>query len=424
MNDCRNLIQMLLNRFLEKISALLANEFNGFPMKLETIELNLNNKNLLYVKIQSQRINILNFELWGEDSKGQFEKIDLNIGYRLIKSDVFAIVTLDEKRVNLFKKINIKITTQSKNLYLNDLVLIVFSKNNDHNVMLDQGIAKKDLCNKFRNLFLFGNDNFNKDSTCTEVYEALQNIFIRNIGSINSIAFSGIEDPIVRRRLNSILMPFELEINAHGIKRTFRYWNDEEKKSYLEFCNEVTGSLLQISKHVCLGFGFVLGYKRSNSLIKHDDDLDILVAFDLEQVPSISDALSAVRNQLEDDGFRVFGEFFSHLWVQEPKTQLTLDVFVGLREGDKLSFYPSERNSLRFKDVFPAQSVIFNDLEIRLPRRIENYLSKTYGSSWREEDSYFQHKWDRSQYKDIEGRRIKEPQQTKGEIRFLQRLNR
>ena len=67
---------MLLNRFLEKISALLANEFNGFPMKLETIELNLNNKNLLYVKIQSQRINILNFELWGEDSKGQFEKID------------------------------------------------------------------------------------------------------------------------------------------------------------------------------------------------------------------------------------------------------------------------------------------------------------------------------------------------------------
>lgn len=415
---------MLLNRFLEKTSALLVNEFNGFPLKLETIELNLNNKNILYVKIQSQRIDVLSFELWGEEREGQFKKIDLNIGFKLTKSNILAILTLDETRVEIYKKIRIKITTQSEQIYLNDLVLTVISKSDNHNVIFDQNIVKKDLCDKFRNLFLFGHENFHKDSACTEVYEALQNIFIRNIGSIKSIGFSGIEDPIVRRQLNSILMPFELEINAHGIKRTFRFWNEAEKKNYLEFCNKVVGSLLEISQYVCLGFGFVLGYKRSNSLIEHDDDIDILVAFDHEKVPGIVDALSAIKNQLKGNGFTVSGEFFSHLWVQEPKTQLTLDVFVGLIEGDKLSFYPSERNSLAFNDVFPAQSVIFNELEIRLPRKIENYLSKTYGSSWREEDSYFQHKWDRSQYKDIEGRRIREPQQTKGEIRYLQRLNR
>ena len=232
---------MLLNRFLEKTSALLVNEFNGFPLKLETIELNLNNKNILYVKIQSQRIDVLSFELWGEEREGQFKKIDLNIGFKLTKSNILAILTLDETRVEIYKKIRIKITTKSEQIYLNDLVLTVISKSDNHNVIFDQNIVKKDLCDKFRNLFLFGHENFHKDSACTEVYEALQNIFIRNIGSIKSIGFSGIEDPIVRRQLNSILMPFELEINAHGIKRTFRFWNEAEKKNYLEFCNKVVG---------------------------------------------------------------------------------------------------------------------------------------------------------------------------------------
>jgi hypothetical protein len=111
---------------------------------------------------------------------------------------------------------------------------------------------------------------------------------------------------------------FELQLNAHGLKRTFRFWTDSEKKAYLEGANVLMTSLEGLSAHVCLGFGAVLGWVRDQDLIAHDDDLDILIAFDRHRVADLGAALEVTRRALQARGHQVLGTFFSHLWVATP----------------------------------------------------------------------------------------------------------
>ena len=209
---------------------------------------------------------------------------------------------------------------------------------------------------------------------------------------------------------------FELQLNAHGLKRTFRFWAPSEKRAYLEGTRALMESLRPLSPHVCLGFGAVLGWVRDQDLIGHDDDLDILVAFDASQVPDLGTGLEQARRILEADGHSVVGTFFSHLWVRTSAGH-NADVFVGLIEKDgSLSFYPSARHSLRLPDLAPVGQATLYDVTVPVPADCEAYLARTYGTTWRRPDIGFAHPWDRSAYRDIAGERHTSPMWTRGEL--------
>ncbi len=209
---------------------------------------------------------------------------------------------------------------------------------------------------------------------------------------------------------------FELQLNAHGMKRTFKFWRPAEKIAYLDATRELIRVLSHLSAHVSMGFGAVLGYVRDQNLIAHDDDLDVLVAFEMPAVADLAQALALAGEAVRAAGFEVVGHFFSHLWVKMPGGH-RVDLFVGLIEpGEALSFYPSSRRGLRFFDVFPAVEGRLHGVALPMPADCEAYLRSTYGESWRQPDIGFAHPWDRDAYADIAGVRASPPLWTRGEM--------
>jgi hypothetical protein len=244
----------------------------------------------------------------------------------------------------------------------------------------------------------------NPDTSSSYLLDALTELVNANISGL----LRRIELNERSRRLSSILKPFlkkyELQYNAHGLKRTFSFWSPFEKIDYINSVVELMNFLEEIAPNsVSLGFGAVLGQIRDNDLVPHDDDLDVLVAFDSNEVSTISYGLEIIKDKLNNSSWSVQGRFFSHLWVGLPNGR-RVDVFVGLREkNDFLSFYPSSRHSLKWTDVFPAKSQSLCGISVLMPADQERYLAATYGLDWKTPKVNFSHPWDRKQYLDIAG---------------------
>ncbi|ACQ79462.1 LicD family protein [Beutenbergia cavernae DSM 12333] len=198
----------------------------------------------------------------------------------------------------------------------------------------------------------------------------------------------------------ALLYPRRIEWTVHGIKRSFRFWSGHERRDYLAFALEVIRDLGEISPAVSLGFGSVLGVVRDGGFIPHDDDLDIIIGFEQSDVPRIADGLDLIDMYLSALGYEVSGRHMAHCWVGRPG-QLHVDVFVGLFEGDDVSWYPGKRGSLTRDLMFPVSRARVLDLECPLPRNPLEYLDVLYGKSWRTPDPGHAHAWNQKPYADL-----------------------
>lgn len=260
-----------------------------------------------------------------------------------------------------------------------------------------------------------------QDPVREDLYAFLQLLIKRDFnGALRAVEGSKRLSPL-KSHIQWATALFGYQLNAHGLKRTFKFWSSEEKRAYLQSGMRMIDGLRHLSMNVCLGFGAVLGFQRDQDLIAHDDDIDIIIAFDKTRVDNLGSALEMIEQQLLADGFEVAGRFFSHLWVRAEHGRM-VDVFVGLvEEADVLSFYPSKRATLHFSDVFPTTSGELYSIKLPMPANIENYLQKTYGLDWREPDIGFSHAWNRDEYKDIAGSRMHPMMHTRGEMAFQAR---
>lgn len=188
--------------------------------------------------------------------------------------------------------------------------------------------------------------------------------------------------------------------SGHGITRPFRFWSDAEVRVYLERALELLADLRALTPDVCFGFGFVLAYLRDGKMIPHDDDLDLVIAFDRATTATLTQGLAQVEAHLRSLGYSVQGDHFNHRWVFKPGWN-AVDVFVGLREPDGISWFPSARRNLATDDVFPPMDVDLFGMPCPVPRNPVRYLDRTYGPRWREADVDFKHPWDRTQFADI-----------------------
>ncbi len=216
---------------------------------------------------------------------------------------------------------------------------------------------------------------------------------------------------------------FELDYVLHGLKRTFRYWTDDEKQLYLQDALDVINALQPLSTNTCVFGGAALGFVRQGELLAHDDDLDVVICLDRAKFPDIGTALEAVTKTLVAAGLEIKGTFFSQLWVgTRSNVAPTLDVFIGLVEDDGISCYPMPRRALSMQKMFPAQDRPLHGKSIPMPRDITHYLEVDYGRNWQTPDPGHSIEWDRSPYADIAGKRTSLPMSTRRELAFMRQL--
>jgi hypothetical protein len=203
---------------------------------------------------------------------------------------------------------------------------------------------------------------------------------------------------------HALLADRAMEWTVHGPQRCFRFWTEQEKVRYIGSAVEITDALASLTPHVCFGFGAALSVVRDGALIPHDDDLDIIIAFDPHEASTLAEGLALVEQHLRPLGFTVTGNFSAHRHVRKPGAK-HVDVFVGLFEGDVVSWYPGARGALTRDMMFPASSAPLMGIACPLPRNPLVYLERLYGSGWRHPDPHCRHPWDRTAYADLAGGR-------------------
>lgn len=204
----------------------------------------------------------------------------------------------------------------------------------------------------------------------------------------------------IKRCINQVILaPQQLEWTSHGVRRSFRYWGQAEMEAYVALTMDVCRDLVELSPDVCFGFGSVLSVVRDGELMKHDDDLDVIIAFDSAMAATLHEALALVRDFLVEKGYKVQGKFFSHWHVLRGGKKV--DVFVGIYEGGRIGWFPGTRRALGREDLFPARSVPFLGSECLIPKAPEKYLATIYGADWKSPLPGWKHDWDRSSYADI-----------------------
>lgn len=193
-----------------------------------------------------------------------------------------------------------------------------------------------------------------------------------------------------------------MEWTSHGVRRSFRFWSEAERRRYTKFTVDTVRDLESLNPNVCFGFGSVLAVVREGALIKHDDDLDLIIGFEPHQATTLAEARELVTEHLTQLGYQVGGDHLAHVFVTKGD-EVKIDVFVGLFEGDTIAWYPGARGSLQRDDMFPTSEGTLLGHRCPLPRNPTIYLEQVYGPSWRVPDPGFIHKWRRKPYDDISG---------------------
>lgn len=248
-----------------------------------------------------------------------------------------------------------------------------------------------------------GGDVAAEQAVCDAVRDIILVRFENKYLSRTFAPLLGEQEGAVRTVVNQELLDARLmEWTTHGVKRSFRYWTDGERDRYVGDTLELITELQGLTDKVCLGFGGVLGLVRDGDLISHDDDLDIIVAFEPDQAATLPEALALVSDYLLPRGFRIYGDELSHWFVARPNVYKK-DVFVGLFEDATISWYPSARRLLRREDVFPPAEAMLRGHVLPVPRNTIGYLEKVYGPQWRVPAPSFTHNWSPTTYSDIAG---------------------
>jgi hypothetical protein len=247
-------------------------------------------------------------------------------------------------------------------------------------------------------------------------------LFSEKFNEANQIFEQILSSFCTKNQLNWLTDKFDVAFNAHGLKRTFKYWSTDERHRYLNSALNIIETLKPHFPNICLSGGSILGFKRTGKLLDHDDDLDIVVGVPKAEYGGLGPTLDSLAKILIAAGYKIKGYFFAHLWVEtDSSTGQTLDVFVAIMEDDFASFYPSHRKSMKSTDLFPPTFGMIEDIEVPLPGDVDGYLEGVYGINWRTPDHAFRHPWNRQEYLDLSGSRKHKVIWTRGEVAALNR---
>ena len=192
---------------------------------------------------------------------------------------------------------------------------------------------------------------------------------------------------------NRLLIDFKRMWTKHGIRRSFAFWSHEEKVKHIREANDIISTLEELTKHVCFGFGSALACHRDKDLIPHDDDIDILVAFNEHEVSNYENGLKTLRGFFVQRGysFTPWGRSFGKVHKNGGRP---VDVFVGIINSSlTVRWFPGPPKGMDSQRIFPPVESELLGEKFPIPADPEYYLSQLYGPSWNKPEPYHEHDW-------------------------------
>lgn len=132
----------------------------------------------------------------------------------------------------------------------------------------------------------------------------------------------------------------------------------------------------------------------------HDDDIDVIAAISKADCRNIYLAIEQVAVHLKEHGVEISGDFASHRKARLPNGP-GIDIFVGLREDEFVSFFPGPRKAMRHVDVFPTRQGALHSRLVPVLNDCIKYLALVYGANWRNPGPAFKHDWSGATFRDI-----------------------
>lgn len=168
-----------------------------------------------------------------------------------------------------------------------------------------------------------------------------------------------------------------------------------ESESYLAAINEFVSDAEALGYLAFISYGTLLGARRENAFLAHDDDVDMALVVNADDEASMKIELSRFMVALQKLGYKIKPvEKFPNVHVTK-KGFKRLDVFPCWSVGQS-TFMVMERMAIRPlpKDmIMPLSKIRFQQYEFPCPASPDDFLSERYGKNWQIPDKYHEWPW-------------------------------
>ena len=208
-------------------------------------------------------------------------------------------------------------------------------------------------------------------------------------------AINKLEDKVNEARL--ILNKETIKFTKHGVAR--RGCLIDDIPAVMATLSEIMAMLEDMELQPCLAYGTLLGAKRDNAFISHDDDVDILVRLPEEEISEhrARQLRDEILKALPEDQFRIdYGQQHNlNIHLYSKKTGVMIDIFpYWISEGK--AYLHMENMTIRGIDagIFDGRkSLELYGQALPTPKLIENFLFERYGSGWTISDKFHEWPW-------------------------------
>ena len=180
-------------------------------------------------------------------------------------------------------------------------------------------------------------------------------------------------------------------ITQHGFQHSLKA---KPSKGLWEQIGDIIDILKKEGYDSFIVSGTLLGYRRENGFIAHDDDADLAIILHSNEPEDILREWEKLRLRLIELG--VIRDKTKDLHFQILNAYANIDLFPSWITDNKVYIYPHTSGELNPDAIYPLKKATIEDIEITIPNKIDDILEINYGKNWQKPDPTWSFDWDRA----------------------------